>query len=1635
MSGFMSGVSSYKEVLSQELAPVFHNQVNLRSSRSIRVDNIVILFLRKLQEARLPLSGAYLLGSRLTDLFATRLEFINDIDFKIILEGGQGESAGLRFCTWKVLCVTLNELLSVDSSEEERSLQDLGVVCFKPVTKGTYSFQGCTLMGVEGHLPFEISVIVTRNVADIPSVMNIDSLFIPINRFDSTLGTIAPHQFHLYSSQGPILAVIDKIRNRILDVQNLKFIIKYGWARYVLAITDGFSCLDPRISDYCSQSEERAPRGFVYETNQFVQKKRREVQSIYWNFFSCNALFSYTIKNENYNELVSNFFDLVQRKRQSSIWMSFLQQIVPSSFNPHHLPALLQLLIPLFASEVIVKMHLQEPWLQCKMNNEERGLYILLPLPRKLSEEELCSILALFKQTSFSLTMSYRKEAIVGVDLPFALFWGIYSIKTPFSQSVIEGWVFLYPSLFPLLLEKGVRFTGERFSLLKAQLLLKEIMKEDFSLLTLQEALSGCDLSLLSWEEKALFTLHFMQKKELVMRSLLNLPVECFSLEGDPSSLVLKALPLCDNANKPKVACSAIKAILNTYQLKMFSLPLITWKKLALIVETVKGYVINPTPWNQLLRHFTSHVFTLHRKEKSSSFPPLALSQFVAEVSLLTDFSFQENLSWEEQLLLFTLLEKGNISAAIEHLVFVLQNTSDESSREVVKKHFREFPPSVYEVFDKLVARKAIEQSLLFFKLQQGLISDEERITAFCLALKRGEYTCTKAIEAALLEECGSVEIVWTIYLHFYDVESIATHLENRYFFGEEFKQLTKNRVRQKDPSVCRYAEILFQRMEKNYRLASCLEDLEVDAEQIRGGLVALFNKRIIQPEAAYQLVCFIGENFVDFLEERFLESFSSRESIHYAHLLMTKFVTRFPLELKKKYGSIFIEEFENLLKRNPIETVNQAKVYLSDMTEEELFILAQKCYLFSAGDLFPTITSLLKEDFFKKRWNINVWTPALLQAWVNSLAKHGLLTEEYERLFILYAVGKWKQILQENDERAGSEYFSLLGHGHFLSLFFQASQSYGVLVKSASFALHRAPSLEVLTKAIGVLAVPFKAEPDSSQEGSKVILAFSCLQAISRGAIEVDKLPFNHILLLIESLYNHPDIDLFGVDNWEGIDNCLARLSTISEKNKEFSRAESVLQKLAQNMMKLTVEVITSQPVIAKISSKIIAFLVRSGELQYVQTAQNLLEAIHRRRLGLQGLDCSIEARTYCLFLEKTAKDSRIASRELGVLSVLADTIKTHKKVKELTDCILNTIFVLCEEEGVDPERAFVTGSLGLELLGINRYKLPIPDRFKSRERVSKLVEFVFANSPEGIPYFSFFKSCWGVFNKHKLEEKIIVRILEKGLRIAKSMDKTEGFRGPDAVSSLLLVSYAVCPDYVPFVTPCKKIRKEFVAEVLACFLAFENINAVDMALSGFLNNLMNTSLLKEEFFYDLVVKIAEIRGLSIADSYSNMFMNRLFKGPILWNSVLVILKKIDVSIWEEEEVDRFSVVFALAMDTQYVFHSVDKEGSTCLLPILECYLRLMKRASKVYLPHNLLADIVINPDFYFSEQQKTQVLEVLKQVATRVFEVSYAEADLGSHKVDKFVALCHSFYGELTPDQKADFAPFLLRIGIEVL
>jgi len=515
----MEILPAYRKVSSEELAPLFDNLLNVGASTPYRVYDIVVPFLMNLHyllhqsSPPFQITGVYFVGSMLTNLYVTPIEH-HDIDMKILIKGTQ-EVASKYFSFFEK-----SPFLVIE--ENERNLLNLAFETFKPVYLDAYSFKGYTIMGHEGHLPLEISLLVAEDEIQLPSVMNLDSFFIPIaligSPFGYGLGSSHLDSFQLYSTQGVCDTVIEEIKNKSLSCQHPQSVKKFGWPRFILALIDGFTSLDPALNQVFQECDMRELEKAIYVIHQFVNKKRAAHFPIFWTYFVYNAIF-HSSRHEFLEKWVGQLDSLLKWPRQDLAWMSFLKVSLPKPLPKHETPFLLALLLPLFAQSISLKNHENKNWLQCMMGEWPKKLHILIPPLFSANPHQSCDRLTSFFQEAANPPFTYLKGELSVDESLIPFFASLSSFQEgSIGKEILFGWMLLCPSLFRSLQffeAMPSSFSDNRYIPFKKGLLLEEIGNPQFSPFILKSSLFSFDLSLLNLEERDSLIQTFINQNEI----------------------------------------------------------------------------------------------------------------------------------------------------------------------------------------------------------------------------------------------------------------------------------------------------------------------------------------------------------------------------------------------------------------------------------------------------------------------------------------------------------------------------------------------------------------------------------------------------------------------------------------------------------------------------------------------------------------------------------------------------------------------------------------------------------------------------------------------------------------------------------------------------------------------------------------------------------------------------------------------------------------------------------------------------------------------------------------------------------------------------------------------------------------
>ena len=420
------------EINFEDLSPIFNHEIKIGLEGHGRIYDIIVPLLNSLRQTFLPVKGVYLVGSSLTHLFARPSvnSFLkkNPSQESLLIDGNSScllEREGILIEESKVDCSDRSNSDSDNDNDSDYNDYDL-----KIVVEGTQqiagqiflSFQQLPLLVIEGEVktlgelshdtfpyvsipehycfkaftfkkhgegrPFEISIIVKELLSTDPmsifppSVMNIDSLFVPITLFHTSsydkLGTDRADQFQIFSTQGHCDFVIENIRNRLLTCLNPASIYKHGWPRYLMAVTNGFVCEDGEVNRIFCETDMKDLQRCLFDLYKFIQKKKQPIFQVYWPFFLCNAIF-HCPQGDAKEKLHELFKSLLEHRTHQLPWMSFFKEMVPTSFPAEDVSALLNFFIPLIIPSNGLKSHMGENWLQSVFEFENKKFYFLLP--------------------------------------------------------------------------------------------------------------------------------------------------------------------------------------------------------------------------------------------------------------------------------------------------------------------------------------------------------------------------------------------------------------------------------------------------------------------------------------------------------------------------------------------------------------------------------------------------------------------------------------------------------------------------------------------------------------------------------------------------------------------------------------------------------------------------------------------------------------------------------------------------------------------------------------------------------------------------------------------------------------------------------------------------------------------------------------------------------------------------------------------------------------------------------------------------------------------------------------------------------------------------------------------------------
>lgn len=458
------------EVSDQELSPLFNNLLDIKSLSPCRVYDFVVPFLMALERVSssffFQVSGVFLVGSSLTDVLALPLG-CNDIDMKVIIRGSHHIAA--RYFSF----IERQSFFFTEGGS--KSLVDLVDYSLKQVyIPDLYSSRGYVIKQASSeHVPFEISLLISEQLELPPSVMNSDSLYIPLKVFYSSfeppsLGSIAPKVFLGYSTEGDYYSVVNDIKNHQLTCRNPEGVNQVGWPRFMMALTSGFVSLDPSMNEVFQKKCMENPPEAIYEIHQFIQKKKRQTFSIFWISFVSNAIF-HSLKAKSLEKWSEQFISLLGHPNKNVAWMQFLGELLTPPFPREELPALLAILSPLFAKSVVNVNHQGGVWLQCKMEEAGEVSYLLVPPPHSICPEKLQKAASLFFYKNHPIPSCRDvEEKIVLSEAAPHFFLTLSDVEeSPLAKEILSRWISLSPSSFRDSIEQMLREgQGERAAVL-----------------------------------------------------------------------------------------------------------------------------------------------------------------------------------------------------------------------------------------------------------------------------------------------------------------------------------------------------------------------------------------------------------------------------------------------------------------------------------------------------------------------------------------------------------------------------------------------------------------------------------------------------------------------------------------------------------------------------------------------------------------------------------------------------------------------------------------------------------------------------------------------------------------------------------------------------------------------------------------------------------------------------------------------------------------------------------------------------------------------------------------------------------------------------------------------------------------
>lgn len=916
----MITLSTYRSINLEEISPLFNNVLKIKgidhtSSIFLKVSDVIAPFLIMLQNHSSPremgfeVTGIYLVGSALTNLFAKPNQ-CRDIDLKILIKKTQ-ETFFDAFTLFNIFENT--PFILINGSF--KTLHDLTSDKFKPgICKDSYCYKGCKIEGAMQNRPLDILFLSSEDHMFPASVMNIDSLFIPLKFFCfptvensayypfsapmidwmKGMGTKEMGIFHLHSSQGEIESVICDIQEGRLTSHSPQNIKKFGWPRFILALIEGYISLNPDLNQVF-QDTDMGEHGSVYNIHQFVIKKHLGNFQIFWFFFTCQAIF-HSLNDEYKEKWNQQFLSILNGSKQELPWMPFFKEFIPVSLSKTQIQNILILMLPLFAQSIHKTTHQGKRWLHCDFEHNQKKFYLLIPPISNMHKEELKELLSLLNQKiRVPLTIHPIACDIKIKDSLIPFFCELAQMKHTIAEIVLFGWLSRSPFLFEAMLNHLpplATLSGEKFQPFKIQALIRQLQNQTLNPKLTLDLLFSLNSSFLSLENKQFIHHSFMTREDL-FQSLLDKFPESFSSSYNPFKLVEKLIYLADNKQKSKTACILIRKILQKYQQHLHDLPASAWESFLEIVKNLaSNQITNPLGWKKILLGLSSSIF------KNIGFEPqnkqsIFLRKLVGELLRISQFSWEMG-TWDECFQIFTLIEHGEFEAEKLARHAILKNKLNSKQIDSLKRFFKNFPFILPHFIDDLIEENRGIEAL-------ELIEAEEEAFHYLHLLQADPKHVHDYIIERYPNREEQIEAVWNIYSKLYEDEELSRLLEKRYIFQDEYKRyLLQHKASQK-------SEILNQALlfNLNRKLYNSVDRID-------------FQKNVIF--------------YSDFI----------------------------PVDFKRKCAIHFIENFQEMNN----DQFGEAAVlfYLPALFEENLFSLAEKSLLENAFEIFSHVFSFCDE-------------------------------------------------------------------------------------------------------------------------------------------------------------------------------------------------------------------------------------------------------------------------------------------------------------------------------------------------------------------------------------------------------------------------------------------------------------------------------------------------------------------------------------------------------------------------------------------------------------------------------------------------------------------------------------------------